>query len=170
MALAAALNDGFTESYDKPVVASSANQFVTFNSGDRAFGVDIMAVREIRSWSSTTELPGQPMAATGVLDIRGKIVQVYDLRALIGGRDAGRDDRVGQVVLVVSLREQEVGIVVDTVSDIIFASADDMRAAPAGNGARRGVVSGLVKNENRLIAILDLEALFPDLGGDVTFL
>lgn len=156
----------------QPVAVSAPNQFVTFNSGERAFGVDIMAVREIRSWSPTTELPGQPAEACGVLDIRGSIVQVYDLRALIGGRDSGRAGGAGQVVLVVSLRDQEVGILVDTVSDIIFADRDDMRPAPAPMGPHgTSIVSGLVKNESRLIAILDLEALFPEGGsGQVTFI
>ena len=152
----------------QPIAVSAPNQFVTFNSGERAFGVDIMAVREIRSWSPTTELPGQPSSATGVLDIRGKIVQVYDLRAMIGGRGAGHESGAGQVVLVVSLGEQDVGILVDTVSDIIFADRDDMRPAPASRGGYGPkVVSGLVKNDSRLIAILDLQALFPDDGSAV---
>jgi purine-binding chemotaxis protein CheW len=141
------------------------NQFVTFHSGDRSFGIDVMAVREIRSWSPTTALPGQPAGATGVLDIRGSVVQVYDLRALIGGKESDVAHS-GQVVLVVALREQEVGILVDAVSDIIFASPEDMRAAPVTGqvlGAA-AVVSSLIKTEDRLIAILDLEALFPDVG------
>jgi purine-binding chemotaxis protein CheW len=66
-------------------------------------------------------------------------------------------------VLVVSLNENDVGIVVDSVSDIIFARAEDMRPVPA-NGSQRGgeMVSALVKNDDRLIAILNLPALFPD--------
>ena len=135
------------------------DQFVTFTCGARAFGIDIMSVREIRSWTPVTELPNQPYGARGVLDIRGNIVQVYDLAAMIGADSS--DGEAGHVVLVVSLRSHDVGLRVDTVSDIIFAQGDDMRPAPKGSKGD-GLVLGLVKNEDRLIAILDLKALFPD--------
>ena len=138
------------------------SQFVTFTCGSRAFAIDIMAVREIRNWSPVTELPNQPFGAKGVLDIRGSIVQVYDLVTMLGGQGGHRDQTGGQVVLVVSLKTQDVGLLVDTVSDIIFAQGDDLRPAPAASdGQRTSSVLGLVKNEDRLIAILDLKALFP---------
>ena len=134
------------------------NQFVTFSAGDKAYGVDIMAVREIRSWSPTTELPDGPFGARGVLDIRGSVVEVYDLSAILGGPST--DARPGHVVLVVSLYDLNVGILVDSVSDIIFAEPGDFRKAPsAGDPAAK--VSGLVRQQDRLIAILNLEALFP---------
>lgn len=137
------------------------NQFVTFTCGQRAFGIEIMSVREIRSWSPTTSLPGQPFGAQGVLDIRGNIVEVYDLATLLGA-GAFEDGHGGKVVLVASLGQVEVGIIVDAVSDIIFASAEDMRPAPSqSQGRNDGTVSALVKNEDRLIAILNLPALFP---------
>lgn len=101
-------------------------------------------------------------AAKGVLDIRGSIVQVYDLGVLIGGQGIARGSNGGQVVLVVSIRDHDVGVLVDSVSGIIFADSEDLRPAPASN-AEGGpdVVSELAKIENRLIAILDLCALFP---------
>lgn len=144
------------------VEVRSPDQFVTFTCSDRAFGVDIMSVREIRSWSPVTELPGQPHGAKGVLDIRGSVVQVYDLAVMLGGY--GSDSSAGQVVLVVSLEQQDVGLLVDTVSDIIFAQPEDLRPVPAsGMDSRNAMVSGMFKNEDRLIAILNLNALFPNL-------
>jgi purine-binding chemotaxis protein CheW len=140
---------------------SATNQFVTFTCGQRAFGIEIMSVREIRSWSPTTQLPGQPFGAQGVLDIRGSIVEVYDLATLLGA-GGYEDGSAGKVVLVASLGQGEVGIIVDAVSDIIFARPEDMRPAPTqGQGRGDGTVSALVKNEDRLIAILNLPALFP---------
>jgi purine-binding chemotaxis protein CheW len=160
-----ALHEIETEGTAQLVQTRVPNQFVTFTCGDRAFGIDIMCVREIRSWSPTTELPAQPFGAKGVLDIRGSIVQVYDLESMLGGMGGGGQS--GQVVLVVSLRNQDVGLMVDTVSDIIFAQPDDLRPVPATKGGHgAGPVSGLVKNEDRLIAILDLSALFPGESGD----
>jgi len=144
-----------------PAAAESiANQFVTFSAGDKAYGVDIMAVREIRSWSPTTELPDGPFGARGVLDIRGSVVEVYDLSAILGGPST--EAVPGHVVLVVSMGETNVGILVDSVSDIIFAEESDFRAAPAaGRNAHNAKVSGLVRQGERLIAILNLNTLFP---------
>ena len=143
------------------VAAATANQFVTFSAADKAYGVDIMAVREIRSWSPTTELPGGPFGARGVLDIRGSIVEVYDLSSILGG--PATEARPGHVVLVVSMGGTNVGILVDSVSDIIFAEEADFRSAPsAGRDRDSAKVSGLVRLEDRLIAILNLKALFPE--------
>jgi purine-binding chemotaxis protein CheW len=138
-----------------------ANQFVTFNAGSRAYGVDVMAVREIRSWSPITELPDGPFGARGVLDIRGSVVEVFDLSAILGG--PATEGRPGQVVLVVSIGEANFGILVDSVSDIIFAGENDFRVAPsAGRDRRNAKISGLVRQDERLIAILNLAALLPD--------
>ena len=163
----AALHESYMDTTPRAADTNVTNQFVTFTCNGRAFGVDIMAVREIRSWSPTTELPSQPMGAKGVLDIRGSIIQVYDLAAILGGGGRLDDAAVsGQVVLVVSLESQDVGMLVDTVSDIIFAQGEDLRPVPRSSADRgTGMVTGLVKNEDRLIAILDLTALFPAESG-----
>jgi len=148
------------ESAKDSILAAPANQFVTFSAGDKGYGVDIMAVREIRSWSPTTELPDGSYSACGVLDIRGTVVEVHDLSAMLGGQRLQPEP--GHVVLVVSLGETNVGILVDSVSDIIFAKDDEFREAPNSNGDPSGAkVSRLVRQEDRLIAILNLQALFP---------
>ena len=137
-----------------------ASQFVTFSAGDKAYGVDVMAVREIRSWSPTVELPDSPFGARGVLDIRGSVVEVYDLSALLGGTPC--EAKPGHVVLVVSMSDTNVGILVDSVSDIIFAEQADFRPAPLlRRESSNAKVSGLVRQGDRLIAILNLSALFP---------
>jgi purine-binding chemotaxis protein CheW len=157
-----ALHETFDDTETAPGESRLPNQFVTFNCGSRAFGIDIMAVREIRSWAPVTELPQQPFGATGVLDIRGSIVQVFDLITLLGGESSDREDRSAQVVLVVSLTTQDVGLLVDSVSDIIFAQGDELRSAPRADGLdQANAVLGLVKKKDLLIAILDLKALFP---------
>jgi purine-binding chemotaxis protein CheW len=141
---------------EKSGVAETGGQYVTFNCCGNAYGIDIMAVREIRSWVPTTKLPHEPHAACGVLDIRGEIVQVYDLGALLG---TGRIDASGDhVVLVVSLEGQDVGILADSVSDIIQTSPKDLRPAP-NNDSSGGLVQGLIKHEERMVAILDLASV-----------
>lgn len=141
-------------------VGSAANQFVTFSAGGKAYGIDVMAVREIRSWSPTTQLPDGAYGARGVLDIRGSVVEVYDLSAMLGGPSTAPVP--GHVVLVVAIGECNVGILVDSVSDIIFADEADFRPAPgAKRNPQNSRVSGLVRQHEGLIAILNLETLFP---------
>jgi len=165
MAAAAARVETYDDTPPQTAEKHVPNQFVTFTCGSRAFGIDIMAVREIRSWSPITELPNQPFGAKGVLDIRGNIVQVYDLATMLGASGGYGEEKAGQVVLVVSLQAQDVGLLVDTVSDIIFAQGEDLRPAPKANGRQdTGSVMGLVKTQDRLVAILDIKALFPDGG------
>ena len=140
--------------------ATTANQFVTFTCGQRLFGIEIMSVREIRKWSPTTPMPNQPYGASGVLDIRGSIVEVYDLASMLGAHSDQAD--TSKVILVVSLGNRDVGVIADTVSDIIFAKQDDMRRSPGGKGHGESSVSKLVKSGDHLIAVLDLNVLFPN--------
>lgn len=106
-----------------------------------------------------TELPPQ---VPRVLDIRGSIVQVFDLITLLGVESTPGDSRSEQVVPLVSLATQDVGLLVDSVSDIIFAQGDELRSAPrTGDVDQASAVLGLVKKEDRMIAILDLKTLFP---------
>ena len=142
--------------------AGTANQFVTFTCGQRLLGIEIMSVREIRKWSQTTAMPNQPFGARGVLDIRGSIVEVYDLAAMLGA-PSGQDD-ASKVILVVSLSGRDVGVIADTVSDIIFAGPDDLRPPPGGLGRERSPVAKLVNSQDQLIAVLDLDVLFPSPG------
>ena len=142
---------------DAADAGGGSQQYVTFQCGERAFGIEIMSVREIRSWSPTTQLPDQPFGALGVLDIRGEVVEVFDLSAMLGG--PAIEVGTGSVVLVVSLGSQDVGILVDSVSDIIDAKEQDVRKAPGGED-HGGKVSRLISNEDRLVAILNLQQLF----------
>ncbi len=139
---------------------SSARQFVTFSAGGRAFGIDIMAVREIRSWSPTTDLPDAPSGARGVLDIRGSIVEVYDLSMLLGGPATAA--MPGHVVLVVAFEGIDIGILADAVSDIIVAEPADFRHTPTTGRVpgQPGRVAGLVRHEESLVTILNLQGLF----------
>jgi len=148
-----------TSHHDESVAlagASAPQQYVTFNAGGTAYGIDIMQVREIRSRTPTTPLPDGGFGSCGVLDIRGSVVEVFDLSALLGGMSS--EGGPGSVVLVVSLNSTNYGLQVDSVSDIIFATQDDFRPSPRGGGK----VPNLVKQGDKLIGILDLNVLFPN--------
>lgn len=140
--------------------AKSWKQYVTFLVGDRSYGVDIVQVREIKQWSQTTTLPNQPEYTRGVLNLRGTIVPVFDLRARFGGPLSEATEN--HVVVIVWIEEQTVGILVDAVSDIITVADESVKAVPGQSFQDDGyALSGLVSAESDMVALLDLEHLFP---------
>ncbi|WP_118137331.1 chemotaxis protein CheW [Oceanicella sp. SM1341] len=138
-------------------------QYVTFLVGDRVYGVDIKQVREIKQWSPTTALPNQPHFTRGVLNLRGTIVPVHDLRARFSGEMTEATEN--HVVVIVAIREQTVGVLVDAVSDIVSVSADEIRPVPSSAGeGDASAISGLVNTEEVMVALLDLASLFVTQG------
>ncbi|MEM9725294.1 MAG: chemotaxis protein CheW, partial [Pseudomonadota bacterium] len=111
-------------------------------------------------WSPTTALPNQPHYTRGVLNLRGTIVPVHDLRARFGGPLTEATEN--HVVLIASIGEQSVGILVDAVSDILTVSPDDVRPIPSGaRDIDLESISGLVTSGDDMIALLELPRLFP---------
>ncbi|WP_160297816.1 chemotaxis protein CheW [Devosia chinhatensis] len=138
-----------------PTSMDTPGQYVTFTCAGRSLAIDIMSVREIRGWTPTTQMPGQN-GSDGILDIRGAVVRIFDLARMIGG-DWSDKTPDSKVVIVVSISGEDVGLIVDTVSDIVFAGVDDMRQVPKAE--RNTAVRGLIKVEEQLVSILDPDAL-----------
>lgn len=139
--------------------AEGSSQYVAFSSGGRNYAVDIMQVQEIRSWSPTSEIPEQHHAAIGVMDIRGEVIQVFDLSAVLGsGRTEASE---GHVILVLSINGETGGILVDSVSDIIEVNHNKMQPPPGSkhNGGSSGVVRAVVKQDDMIVSILDLSRM-----------
>lgn len=142
-----------------PAAAPTWKQYVTFLVGERAYGVDIVLVREIKQWSPTTGLPNQPHYMRGVLNLRGTIVPVHDLRARFGGGLTETTET--HVVVIVWIGDQTVGVLVDAVSDIISASSEDIRPVPPSEAdLDQSAIDGLVNAESGMVALLDLSTLF----------
>ena len=146
---------------DKRASGKGNRQYVTFTVEGRVYAVDIMAVREIKAWSATTRLPNQPPYMLGVLNLRGAIVPVQDLRNRFGMGDTPADD--SHVIVIVVVEDRLLGILVDTVSDILTVDADDIRPVPQGSvNPLDGFIEGLVNTEDAMVAILTLPLLFSD--------
>jgi purine-binding chemotaxis protein CheW len=163
-----------TLAYEAPAVemaadARSTGQFVAFTCAGQGFGIDIMAVREIRSWSAVTPLPAAKADMLGVLDIRGEVVPIYDLARRIGCAGTGEPEPACQVILVVSLPGRDIGLVVDGVSDIVTVEPQDMRPVPRLEGATANFVSGMVEAAHRLVAILDPQQIFATAEEEMEF-
>lgn len=134
-------------------------QFITFTIGEEEYGVDIMAVREIKAWSETTLLPNTPPFMRGVLNLRGLIVPIFDLRCRFGMGETAVTTM--HVIIIVQVDNRMVGILVDTVSDILSINDQTIQDVPRMNrNIDDEYLSGLVTVENRMVALLDVGLLF----------
>ncbi|MEL6317501.1 MAG: chemotaxis protein CheW, partial [Pseudomonadota bacterium] len=136
-------------------------QYVTFAVGDRLYGVEIVNVREIKQWTPTTALPNQAHYTRGVLNLRGTIVPVYDLRARFGGPLTEATET--HVIVIAAIEHQSIGILVDAVSDILNVSPEDVKPIPpTAREMDLESISGLVASDDDMIALLELGRLFPN--------
>ena len=138
-----------------------ARQLITFHLGNQSFGLDIMAIREIRAWSPTTRLPHVPPYVVGVVNLRGTVLPVIDLAARLGWEPVSPTDR--HVIIVAQINGQLRGLIVDAVSDIVTAQDEDIQPPPAtGSDAVVPYLEGLVAQEDRMVMVLDLPGLTSD--------
>jgi len=99
-------------------------QFLTFTVNAEEYGVDIMTVREIKGWTEITHLPNSPEYMRGVMNLRGLIIPIFDLRARF--KRELTEASVKHVVIILAVRERNIGILVDTVSDILTVNEGDI--------------------------------------------
>ena len=142
------------------LAAASDNlvQFISFAIGDDQYGVDIMAVREIKEWTEITHLPKQPEYVRGVLNLRGVIVPIIDLRCRFG---QGLTEATPlHVIIIVQIENQLVGLLADRVSDIISIDTAKIKSVPkVAQSARLDFLSGIVTVEDSMIALIELSNL-----------
>ena len=135
-----------------------SRQLITFQLGDQYLGVDIMAIREIRAWSPATPLPNVPSHVRGVVNLRGVVLLVLDLRHRLGW--GMTDPTARHVIIVVRIGEQLQGIIVDAVNDIVTVQTEDMQPLPdMGDAAAQQFLDGLATIDQRLIMVLALDRL-----------
>jgi len=134
-------------------------QFISFTIGSEEYAVDIISVREIKGWTEVTCLPNQPEYMRGVLNLRGIIVPIFDMRCRFG---MGTTDATPiHVVIIVSVGERIVGLLVDAVSDILTVGSEEIRPVPEmDRNHDNRFLSGLVTVEDNMVAILALANLF----------
>jgi purine-binding chemotaxis protein CheW len=140
---------------DGTAASGELTQFISFALGDDHYGVDIMAVREIKGWSEITHLPKQPDYVRGVLNLRGVIVPIIDLRCRFG---QGLTEATPlHVIIIVQIDQQLVGLLADRVSDIISVEPAKIKQVPrVALGTRLEFLSGIVTIDNAMIALINL--------------
>jgi len=140
------------------LAAAGANEFLTFRLGEEEYGIDILRVREIRGCDAVTRIANAPAYLLGVVNLRGIIVPIVDLRLQFRLAEAKRD--ASTVVIILNLAERLVGVVVDSVSDVITLGADQMKPAPEfGASMDTRYITGLGSVDGRMLILLDIETL-----------
>ncbi|WP_240125320.1 chemotaxis protein CheW [Thermomonas alba] len=142
----------------KPTHAA-AGEYLTFALGREEYGVDILKVQEIRGYDtdSVTRLPDAPDYIKGVINLRGTIVPVIDMRVKFH-LDAKVDATT--VMIVLNVADRVVGMVVDSVSDVVQLSAEQIRPMPdVGTGIDRRYLTGIGTLDERMLILLDIEGL-----------
>jgi len=141
-------------------VESGTIQLIAFSIGEQTYGVEITTVREIRAWNGATPLPNTREYVRGVINLRGTIVPIFDLRARFG--DGQTNATKNHVVVVMSVGEKWVGILVDAVSDILTVGKEEIHSVPEGNALDTDLLSGIVTHESRMVGLIDLNAIVAD--------
>ena len=137
---------------------ADVQQFVSFMVGGQHYCVDIMAVREIKAWTATTSLPNSPAYIRGVINLRGAIVPVIDLRMRFG--QGLTEPTPSHVVVIVAIGDAQSGLLVDGVSDIVTVPRKDIAPIPDLEGEDRNpFFHGLVTSQDNLMAVIALDQL-----------
>jgi purine-binding chemotaxis protein CheW len=138
--------------------APGLTEFISFAIGDDRYGVDIMAVREIKEWSNVTHLPKQPEYVRGVLNLRGVIVPIIDLRCRFG--QGVTESTPMHIIIIVQIDGRQVGLLGDRVLDIVSFEESKIQPVPkVAQSARVNFLSGLVSIEGTMLALIDLQNL-----------
>ncbi len=133
-------------------------EFLAFNLGRENYCIDILKVQEIRGYETVTPIPNTPAFMKGVVNLRGLIVPIIDLRIKLELASVTYDQFT--VVIILNIRGRVVGVVVDSVSDVVAIAAEDIKEAPQlGAAIKTDYIDGLVTIEERMLIIVDIEKL-----------
>lgn len=141
---------------------SAEQEYLTFILNDEEFGVDILCVQEIRVLSAVTELPNKPDYLKGVINLRGVIIPIVDLRVRFGKEPLTYGDKTVTIILRSknTNKPMVVGIIVDAVSEVYKFEANSIRPAPAfGHQIDSCFLKGLATVNEKLIILLDTNSL-----------
>ena len=137
---------------------TQANEFLTFTLGKEEYGVEILKVQEIRSYETPTTIANAPEFLKGVVNLRGVIVPIVDMRIKFGLGSAEYNQFT--VVIILNVARRVVGMVVDGVSDVLTLTADQIRPAPEfGASLDTQYIIGLGTVDQRMLILMDIERL-----------
>ncbi len=145
---------------------ASDDQILSFVLGGEEYGVDILRVQEIKGWESTTAIPNTPNYVMGVINLRGSVVPIVDLRVRFSLQDVTYNDST--VVIIVRAQDEDgsqkiIGLVVDGVSDVYSMKKSDLQPAPNMSGTiNTDYVNGLATVSDKMVIVLHVDQLIND--------
>ncbi len=135
-----------------------SQEFLTFVLGSEIYGIDILKVQEIRGYDSVTSIANTPEFIKGVINLRGHIVPIVDLRIKLHLERISYDEFT--VVIILNMSDRIVGIVVDGVSDVLHLGVNEIRPVPdIVSGIDTRYIIGLASIEDRMLILVDIEQL-----------
>lgn len=145
-------------------VPVGSREYLSFRLGGEEYAIDILHVQEIRSYERPTRVPQSAPQMLGVVNLRGVIVPIVDLRLHLGSAEAAYGSAT--VVIVLNLQRATVGVVVDSVSDVIVLSPEEIRSAPAlaSQQIDTAFVRGVATVSDRMLILMDIQALLGSVG------
>ena len=141
-------------------MSGGTNQFLTFALNDQEFGIEILRVQEIKNFTRVTPIPNMPECIKGVMNLRGTVVPIVDLRRKFNMPFSEYNQFT--VIIVVNVGVKIMGLVVDAVSDVLNVGDDAIEGAPDLGSIDTSFIKGLAKSNDRLVTLLDIEQLLSD--------
>jgi purine-binding chemotaxis protein CheW len=149
-------------------VRDRAQSFVVFRLGGEGYALEVMRVQEVLDMQALTEVPGGPKFLLGVINLRGHVVPVYDLRMPFGLLKRAEQTRAPCVLIVESTLgndPQIIGLLVDRVSDVLEFTPEEVQPPPQlGLGKASPFVRGLIRHQDGFLLVLDVDRVFSTLG------
>lgn len=135
---------------------SARNQIVIFQLGEEEYAVDIIQSKQIIKVSKITPVPNTPEYIKGVINLRGQIVPVVDLRKRFDISGNSENERI----ITVEVRGSLIGLIVDNINEVLWYEADELEPAPeVDGGIKQEYVKGVVKRDERLLVLIDLDKM-----------
>ncbi len=140
----------------EPITRTDPHQFLTFALGQEEYGVEILKIQEIKGFSAITPLPNTPPHVKGVLNLRGTIVPIVDLRKKFRLPEVAYDQFT--VIVVVQVQGKTLGFIVDAVRDVLTVTGQDIQPTPDLAGqVDTACLNGLAKAGEKLVILLDID-------------
>lgn len=147
-----------TTSQPHPSTATKALEFLSFTLGQEEYGIDIQKVQELRGYDTVTRIANAPEHIKGVVNLRGIIVPIVDMRIKFNLGTPSYDQFT--VVIILNIASRVMGMVVDSVSDVITLTPEQIKPAPAmGSALDTAYLIGLGTLDDRMLILVDLEKL-----------
>lgn len=145
----------------KEVDEGANKQFLTFRIDKEEYGVELMSIREIKGWSSTTKLPNSPSFMKGVINLRGIVIPIFDLKNRFNMGETNPTEK--NVVIIIAIGDRMIGVLVDAVSDILTVQQDQVKTAPqVESGIDQDFIDGLISTNDKMVVILNAEKIFDE--------